>query len=55
MLDPRVAKAPLGALMLANTLAKQYHNGTPLRDLPNYRQLDLVVEAKDLLERYKEQ
>jgi hypothetical protein len=55
MLDPRIVREPVGVLMLANTLAIEYYSGTPLRDLVDYRQLDLVQEAKDRLERYKEQ
>ena len=54
MLDTRVAKESLGVLMFADRLAKEYHSGTPLRDLPNDRQFTLAVEAKDRLNRYKE-
>jgi len=55
MLDTRVAKVSLGVLMFADRLAKEYHGGTPLRDLPNDRQSELAVEAKRRLDRYKEQ
>jgi len=55
MLDIRLNKVATGVLMFANTLAKEYHSGTPLRDLPGDRQCELAVEAKDRLDRYKEQ
>jgi len=54
MLDTRVAKESLGILMFADRLAKEYHAGTPLRDLPADRQFALAIEAKDRLNHYKE-
>jgi len=55
MIDPRLSKLSTGVLMFANTLAIEYHSGTPLRDLPGERQCELAVEAKRRLDRYKEQ
>lgn len=55
MLDPSVAKEPVGVLKLANTLATERYNGTPLRNLEARYQRDVVIDAKDMLERYKEQ
>ena len=54
MLDTRVAKESLGVVMFADRLAKEYHGGTRLRDLPDDRQFALAIEAKDRLNRYKE-
>ena len=55
MLDPRITREPVGVLMFANTLAIEYYSGTSLRNLPDYRQIELVAEAKEKLARYKEQ
>jgi phage/plasmid primase-like uncharacterized protein len=55
VLDPKVANEPAGVLALADTLSRECYNGKPLRDLDPQYQRDMVLEAKALMERYKEQ
>jgi hypothetical protein len=55
MLDPQVAKASAGVLSLANTLSIERFNGQPLRNIDPQYQRDMVLEAKAMLERYREQ
>jgi len=55
MLSPQLAKVSTGLLMLANRLAIETDSATPLRNLPDERQLELVAKARDLFARYREQ
>ena len=55
MLALQILNESAGALALANTLAQERYNGVPLRDLDPRYQMDLVLDAKDMLERYREQ
>jgi len=55
MLSPQLAKVSIGPLMMANRLALESAGRTPLRDLSEERQLELVAKARLLIERYKEQ
>ena len=54
MLSPAFAKVRVGVLSLANRLAAERHNGTPLRRLDECYQIDLVTEAQAKLDHYKE-
>jgi hypothetical protein len=55
VISPQLQKVSNGVLNFANRLAIEYHAGTPLRDLPDYRQMELAQEARQRLDRYKEQ
>lgn len=53
-LDPEVARAPVGVLMLATTLAAERCNGKRLSDLSPRDQKDLIIDAADQLAHYQE-
>jgi hypothetical protein len=55
MLDPKLARQPAGVLRLANALTTERFNGELLRNLDPQYQRDMVMEARAMLERYREQ